>query len=244
MVLGQIMAVLPKIRIMTKFIYILYTYYLNNLLCDKMPKDLEKYNNYFKYLLLIFFVFKLYIMTTFFNHGFYDVFVSIVAMFLIFVPELFRYVFRIRFPEFVRLFWYVMLLLGLYGETLLSYTNWYDKILHTFTGYLFFMLGIVLLIVRFGEPKVSNNLGKAFIYSFFLMFLLQLVWELIESLSDFYFGTRMTQLGFVDTLLDVLCDFIGATIAAIVTYFHFRKGNESRNIKWWVSDLKALGKDK
>mgnify|MGYP001208113832 CR=1 FL=1 len=59
---------------------------------------------------------------------------------------------------------------------------------------------------------------------------LGVIWEIFEFAADQLLGLNMQKSGIMDTMTDLIVDFIGALIGAIMGYFYL-KGGDSLIIK-------------
>ncbi len=62
------------------------------------------------------------------------------------------------------------------------------------------------------------------------------LWEIIEFILDNTFGLNMQKSGLVDTMTDLIIDFIGACIVGIWVYRNLKK-DEDGIIKTWANNF-------
>ena len=102
-----------------------------------------------------------------------------------------------------------------YGLDLFEQFRWYDDVIHAFTSFAW-----TLLLVLFLYDAVLKG-AKAHPVLYVLMVAsigigLGAVWEIIEWSYDRMIPGNVI-LGKTDTILDLILDFLGATLAAIVS---------------------------
>jgi uncharacterized membrane protein YjdF len=136
----------------------------------------------------------------------------------------------------VTLLFFTFLFFGVIGETVSVQFFWYDKLIHLASGFTYFTGGMVLLIIKYGEAKVNYHYNNALVYSYLFCMFILLAWEVFEAICDLTFDTNLLQTGLNDTLWDIFCDFLGATFAAILFFWHFRR-KQIKTIAFLSKDL-------
>lgn len=126
------------------------------------------------------------------------------------------------------------------GEWLHMYDAvwWWDDMLHGLSGIILGLLG--LLAIYFFNARYNMALNPAFVAVFVFSFAITLgvVWEIYEFLVDVNFDTAMQQwnmppnavvvgrdfqgMGLRDTMSDLIVASVGATFAAVFSYFAYR----------------------
>lgn len=100
----------------------------------------------------------------------------------------------------------------------------FDLLAHTLSGILSFILGLKILKMNNKEIKI-NLFNIIFLFGF--CFLVAGSWEIIEFIGDKLLKTNFQhsiETGVNDTMEDIICAFIGYTIA-LITYFKCNKKN-------------------
>lgn len=185
-----------------------------------MNLSLKEVNIRIRYVIIFLLIILGYISINY--YGKYEVLVSFGAIAMLYLTE-FLGLFKIKITESMKFTWIVIMLFAIIGETIAVHYFWYDKLLHIFWGMWFYLLGIILLILRYGEFYVKKNYSKVFIYCFFFMLIALCAWEIFEATIDYEFGTNLLQTGIEDTLVDLISDSFGAVVGGLLCYVHFRK---------------------
>ena len=139
------------------------------------------------------------------------------------VPGFLKSRYRIYLPFSLDLgivsFIFLTLFLGgmedLYGQI----TLW-DKIVHFQSGLLLSITGFVLVYTLNEAERSPIDLSPGFIAFFSVVFSLAFgaLWEIAEFFGDTAFGSTW-QNGLADTMWDLVADFGGALVIAIIGYF-------------------------
>jgi len=106
---------------------------------------------------------------------------------------------------------------------------WWDVVLHTTSGGLLGILGVLLIYLLNESPRVGLNMKPGFVALFAFTFALAIgaLWEIFEFAMDSLFGLNMQKSGLVDTMWDLIVDAIGAIVIAAAGYVYMKRGNES-----------------
>lgn len=122
------------------------------------------------------------------------------------------------------------------GETRDFYGRfwWWDVALHTTSGGLLGILGVLLVYIMNETPRVDLQMKPGFIAFFAFCFALSVgaVWEMFEFSMDNWFGSNMQKSGLVDTMWDLIVDAIGAATISITGYVYMRRGVRSFVERW------------
>jgi hypothetical protein len=153
------------------------------------------------------------------------VFVSVVALFIMWMPSILERSIKVRLPlEFellLNIFIYASIFLG---EIRGFYTRfwWWDVVLHAGSGIALGFIGFLILyaLYRSGRIQISPSLLALFSFCFALS--LGAIWEIFEFAMDSLFGFNMQKSGLVDTMWDLIVDAIGAFIASISGYLYVK----------------------
>lgn len=126
------------------------------------------------------------------------------------------------------------------GEWLHMYDAvwWWDDMLHGLSGIILGLFGF--LAIYFFNARYNMSLNPVFVAVFVFSFAIMLgvVWEIYEFVVDVAFGTAMQQwnmppnatvvgrdfqgMGLRDTMSDLIVASVGATVAAVFSYFAYR----------------------
>ncbi len=129
------------------------------------------------------------------------------------------------------LFLYCAIYLGEMRSFYYRVPHW-DTVLHAFSGMMLGALGFSLISLLNNTKKVPINLSPAFVLIFTVCFAVTVgvLWEVYEFLADIILGTNMQKFmlndgtalignkALFDTMEDLITDFIGAFLVAIVGY--------------------------
>ena len=129
------------------------------------------------------------------------------------------------------------------GEVLDFYNRywWWDVVLHTGSGFLLGIAGFVLVYVLNGNDNIQFDLSTGFISLFAFMFAMGMgaIWEIIEFTMDSLFGMNMQKSGLVDTMWDLIVDFMGALAVSIMGYSFLRTTESDSFLERWIDKLVA-----
>lgn len=157
-------------------------------------------------------------------------FITALILLVTYTPSFFEKRYKINLPleleVFVILFLYASFFLGEVQSFYAKYW-WWDVVLHAGSGIALGYVGFIILYVLYGNNKIKTNpLWLAFFSLSFAMSIGAL-WEIFEFGMDQIFGWNMQKSGLVDTMWDLIVDFIGALIVSVIGYFYLRKKNKS-----------------
>jgi hypothetical protein len=152
-------------------------------------------------------------------------FVSSVALCVVWMPSLLERNFRVHFPlEFsflLNLFIYSSLFLG---EVHGFYTRfwWWDLVLHAGSGIALGFIGFLILFSLYRSNKLEMSPALLVLFSFCFALALGTLWEIFEFTIDSLFGFTMQKSGLVDTMGDLIVNTLAALITALSGYFYIR----------------------
>ena len=116
------------------------------------------------------------------------------------------------------------------GETRDYYSRfwWWDIALHTTSGGLLGVLGVLLVYVLNQNARIDLHMQPEFVAFFAFCFAVAVgtVWEIFEFAMDQIFGMNMQKSGLNDTMGDLIVNTIGALIISTAGYFYV-KGEDS-----------------
>ena len=163
----------------------------------------------------------------------------VLGMFAMLLPGIFQKRLRVSIPSKMLLFYALFLYCAIYlGEVRAFYYNipHWDTILHTFSGVLLGTLGFSLITLLNKTDTIPIHLSPAFVALFTLCFgvTLGVVWEFYEFFVDGMLQTNMQKYmleggealigreALVDTMKDLIVDFIGAVFISVVGYISLK----------------------
>lgn len=134
---------------------------------------------------------------------------------------------------------YASLYLGEIGDYYEKFW-WWDVLLHSSSGFLFGILGFLLIWILNEEPKVFLGLSPFFmsIVSFSFSIVIGVFWEIFEFTMDQLFGMNMQKSGLVDTMWDLIVVCMGAFVVSGFGYFYLRFGFRSIATNWFEHFIK------
>jgi uncharacterized membrane protein YjdF len=128
------------------------------------------------------------------------------------------------------------------GETRDYYGRfwWWDIALHTTSGGLLGVLGVLLIYVLNETPRIDLHMRPGFVAFFAFCFAVTVgaVWEIFEFAMDRLFGLNMQKpmlgdpSGLTDTMWDLIVDCLGALVISVTGYVYRKRGVESMMGRW------------
>lgn len=129
----------------------------------------------------------------------------------------------VEFDFITTLFLFVSLLLGDFMDFYSKFW-WWDKVLHTLSGFLIGLLGFLIIYsLRFSQ-KVIMSPSMTILFSYTFSMGIAAIWEIIEYTIDSFFGTNMQRSGLVDTMWDMIVASIGAILISILGFIYLKYG--------------------
>lgn len=99
---------------------------------------------------------------------------------------------------------------------------WWDLVMHGGSAIGFGLIGFVLVFMMFqGDRYAAPPFAVAF-FAFCFAMAIGAVWEIFEFAMDQMFGLNMQKSGLMDTMWDLIMDFIGAFIGASAGYAYLK----------------------
>lgn len=177
-----------------------------------------------------------------FNRNWADVFWCLITLLLFTVPGFFEKRIRIDVPDtleaIVLFFIFAAEILGEIRGYYLNVAHW-DTMLHTANGFLAAAVGLALIDILNREEKFAFNLAPIFVVmvSFCFSMTVGVIWEFFEFAMDMIFGMDMQKdtiymgmvdIGLIDTMKDLIVNFIGAAVFSVLGYFYIKYRGEGR----------------
>lgn len=165
-----------------------------------------------------------------------------------YVPDLIEYVFKVKIPIYMLilylLFIFCHFILGeIYG--FYATVKLWDVVLHSTTVIIITIVGVSIIYILAKEEKIKFIPILLFICPICFSMTIEVVWEMIEFSSDVILKTNMQrynnsitgepfigQKALLDTMKDLIVDFIAATITSLLAYIDAKK--EKYNFKNWI----------
>lgn len=182
------------------------------------------------------------IVVTVITGDWFNLFISVVALILVLLPDIFERVYRIDLPwefEFlIVIFVYASVFLG---EVRNFYANfsWWDTLLHGISGLALAFAGFMIIYVLYKQDKIDARPWLVAIFAFCFAVALGAVWEIFEFAMDSAFGTNMQKNGLVDTMWDLIVDSAGALIVSLLGFIYLKYGK----VRFFDRILKRFEKD-
>ncbi|NIP58646.1 MAG: hypothetical protein GWM92_10095, partial [Gemmatimonadetes bacterium] len=118
---------------------------------------------------------------------------------------------------------------------------WWDKVLHTSSGFLLGVLGFLLVYVLNQDERIDLSMKPGFVALFAFAFSVAVgaLWEIFEFAMDSFFGMNMQKSGLVDTMWDLIVDSVGALAVALLGYAWMTRDTDSFLEDWIESFIEA-----
>jgi len=118
---------------------------------------------------------------------------------------------------------------------------WWDKALHTSSGFLLGVLGFLLVYVLNQDERIELSMKPGFVALFAFAFSVAVgaLWEIFEFAMDSFFGMNMQKSGLVDTMWDIIVDSVGALAVALLGYAWMTRDTDSFLEDWIESFIEA-----
>jgi hypothetical protein len=162
--------------------------------------------------------------------------------FITFLPVVLGQRFRVKIPSEFELLAVVFIFASLFlGEVEGYYVRfwWWDIVLHTGAGFLFGILGFLLVHVLNEKKEIGLDLKPGFVALFAFVFALGFgsLWEIFEFTMDQLFGTNMQKSGLVDTMWDMIVNSIGALTISVLGWGYLKKEGVDSFLERWIQDF-------
>lgn len=128
------------------------------------------------------------------------------------------------------------------GETRDYYARfwWWDIALHTTSGGLLGVLGVLLVYVLNQTARIDVHMKPGFVAFFAYCFAVAVgtLWEIFEFAMDQLFGMNMQKpmlgdpSGLTDTMWDLIVNSLGALVVSLAGYIYMKRGIESVVERW------------
>ncbi|MDR0906122.1 MAG: hypothetical protein LBN00_08130 [Oscillospiraceae bacterium] len=167
----------------------------------------------------------------------------IVTLILFTLPSFLEKRVKIDIPDtlevIVLFFAFAAEILGEIAQFYKSVPLW-DTILHTSNGFLAAAIGLALIDILNREERFAINLSPRFvgIFAFCFSMTIGVIWEFFEFFMDTTFGMDMQKdtiidgvydIGLIDTMKDLIVNFIGALVFSILGYFYIKNRGRGKH---------------
>jgi uncharacterized membrane protein YjdF len=175
------------------------------------------------------------------NQAWYNAFLCLLTLALFSLPNIVERRAKIDVPNvlevIILLFIFAAEILGELKDFYNTFPHW-DTILHTLNGFLCAAIGLSLMNILNHSPKISFQLTpfSVVLFAFCFSMTIGVLWEFFEYGMDVLFGTDMQKdtllpdgrvdIGLIDTMGDLIVNFIGAVISSIFGYFYMRHSSK------------------
>jgi len=117
---------------------------------------------------------------------------------------------------------------------------WWDIALHTTSGGLLGILGVLLVYVLNENPRIDLHMQPGFVAFFAFCFSVAVgaIWEIFEFAMDELAGANMQKhmfddpSGLTDTMWDLIVDTLGAMVVCVTAYIYMKRGTRSAVEQW------------
>ena len=122
------------------------------------------------------------------------------------------------------------------GETLNYYQRfeWWDIVLHAFSGLLLGVFGFLLVYVLNENRRVELTLRPRFVALFAFLFAVAVgtLWEIFEFAVDQFLGQSMQSGGLSDTMWDLIADTVSAAAISVFGWWYLLRPERSFIERW------------
>ncbi len=101
--------------------------------------------------------------------------------------------------------------------------HWFDAFLHFISALAFGLAGFLLLFVFYVHNKLKLPKALILFFAFFFCLGVGALWEVVEYGIDYALGTNMQVNSLDDTMIDMILNGLGATVAIIVCSIYMSK---------------------
>jgi len=145
-----------------------------------------------------------------------------------FVPVVFRRLFGKILPASLEIITFLFIFgLLIFGSIRGMYAGfwWWDVLLNLGAAIAMGFVGLTLFHILNRGGYVESSPGVVLFFTFCFAFSLGALWEILEFIVDSLFGFGL-QIGLVDTMEDMIVNFLGALVVSLAGYFRLRSGKD------------------
>lgn len=166
-----------------------------------------------------------------FNSTLYYVLLAFASLLFPFIPPMFFRVTKMRpvhsLAFLADIFCFFAFTVGMVFGGMLNIPG-YDKFLHTFSGMLFGLVGLVIFYLLKHERKLEKaDMSQAIVFSISFNTLVAVVWEIFEYIINFVLHNdpqKVAGTGVNDTMQDIIVCLLGALIFSVSMYRYYKNG--------------------
>ena len=151
-------------------------------------------------------------------------FVSLLTIGLVALPYFVRRL-KIILPTEIELiiilFIYATLFLG-EVQDFYTYFWWWDILTHGFSAIVFGFIGFTVLYFMVNRHELRARPWAIAIFSFSFAIAIGVIWEIFEFSMDQFFGLNMQGSGLIDTMGDLIVDFLGALFSSTIAFIYLK----------------------
>ena len=103
---------------------------------------------------------------------------------------------------------------------------WFDELLHISSGILIGIVGFVIIYFFLYTNRVTANPLMVAVFSVSFSLAAGAIWEIFEFMMDLTFGFNMQKTGLMDTMTDLIVDFLGACVVGVGVYRYLTKDED------------------
>lgn len=154
---------------------------------------------------------------------------SIIILLFSALPAIFERKYQIIIPVEVEFALTTFIFLHfILGEAANYYNRfwWFDLALHSSSGILIGMVGFVIIYFFLYTNRISANPLMVAVFSVSFSLAAGAIWEVFEFMMDLVFGFNMQKSGLVDTMSDLIVNFLGACVVGIGVYRYLTKDED------------------
>lgn len=164
-----------------------------------------------------------------------NIFLTLTVIGLILVPAFVLRRNRVHVPPEFQLIAAAFVFLSLFlgsAQDFYYHFWWWDMVLHTGSGFLFGIVGWIVMFLLLQTDRLPHSVGPALVCIFGVTFAVTLgvLWEIFEYTVDLlwpHLNMMSHETGVNDTMHDLIVDMIGALIVGAMGYAYARRGRFS-----------------
>lgn len=173
----------------------------------------------------------------------YYIFLSVASIAFAFLPFLFFKLVGVA-PAYSVVFWTDVFCFFTFsiGMVFHGYTTipFYDKMMHTVTGFFFGYIGLMLFYLLKPSRKIDRSeAGLVSLFTVSFAMLIAVAWETFEFTINLFLHNdpqRVAETGVNDTMGDILVCLAGALVFALCQYLAYKKDKKI----WMVTSVETL----
>lgn len=178
----------------------------------------------------------------------FNIWQLILMVLFTYIPNFIEHIFKVNVPLYMGISFIIFcichFILGEIAGLYASVTIW-DSLLHSSTVVVITLVGVSTIYILNEEGKINLIPIFLIIYPICFVMTIEVIWEMIEFSSDVILKTNMQrfnnsltgepfigQRALLDTMKDLIVDFLSATLTALIAYHNEKK--DSKVIQKWI----------